>query len=80
MRRTLNLGVLHPLDNGEIVLGSNQENAAYPQDYALNVAIFFHAGAIYPTKILKWHAASDTNQTTPVPTMLWFLQTIYCRV
>jgi cytidine deaminase len=47
--RTLNLELVAILlDNGEIVLGSNQENAAYPQDFAQNVAIF-HAGAIYPT-------------------------------
>jgi cytidine deaminase len=42
------------LDNGQTVLGSNQENAAYPSGLcAERVAIF--SGAIYPeAKILKW--------------------------
>jgi cytidine deaminase len=41
------------LDNGQTVLGSNQENAAYPSGLcAERVSIF---GAIYPeAKILKW--------------------------
>jgi cytidine deaminase len=39
--------VLLLLDNGQTVLGSNQENAAYPGLCAERVA-FFQAGAIYP--------------------------------
>ena len=59
------------LDNRKIVLGSNQENAAYPSRlYAERVAIF-QADTIYPTaKILKIaiSAASDTNPTlSPIP-------------
>jgi cytidine deaminase len=30
------VGVAILLDNGKIVLGSNQENAAYPSGFALN--------------------------------------------
>ncbi len=59
------------LDNGKIVLGSNQENAAYPSGLCAERVAIFHAGAIYPeAKILKIaiSAASDTNQTTaPIP-------------
>ncbi|MDA6071238.1 cytidine deaminase [Flavobacterium sp. AC] len=59
------------LDNGKIVLGSNQENAAYPSGLCAERVAIFHAGAIYPeAKILKIAitAASDTNQTTaPIP-------------
>ncbi|MCC9072872.1 cytidine deaminase [Flavobacterium sp. F-65] len=59
------------LDNGKIVLGSNQENAAYPSGLCAERVAIFHAGAIYPeAKILKIaiSAASDTNQTiAPIP-------------
>jgi cytidine deaminase len=59
------------LDNGKIVLGSNQENAAYPSGLCAERVAIFHAGAIYPNaKILKMAitAASDTNKTiAPIP-------------
>ena len=59
------------LDNGKIVMGSNQENAAYPSGLCAERVAVFQAGAIYPdAKILKMAitAASDTNQTTaPIP-------------
>lgn len=59
------------LDNGKIILGSNQENAAYPSGLCAERVAVFQAGSIYPrAKILKMAitAASDTNQTTaPIP-------------
>lgn len=59
------------LDNGKIVLGSNQENAAYPSGLCAERVAIFQSGALYPeAKILKMaiSAASDTNQTTsPIP-------------
>jgi len=59
------------LDNGKIVLGSNQENAAYPSGLCAERVAIFQAGAIYPNaKITKMAitAASDTNKTTePIP-------------
>lgn len=59
------------LDNGKIVLGSNQENAAYPSGLCAERVAIFHAGSIYPeAKILKIAitAASDANQTkAPIP-------------
>jgi cytidine deaminase len=59
------------LDNGKIVLGSNQENAAYPSGLCAERVAIFQAGSIYPeAKILKMAitAASDSNQTnTPIP-------------
>jgi len=65
------VGVALVLDNGKIVLGSNQENAAYPSGLCAERVAIFQAGAIYPeAKILKMAitAASDTNQTTkPIP-------------
>jgi cytidine deaminase len=59
------------LDNGKIVLGSNQENAAYPSGLCAERVAVFQAGTIYPNaKILKMAitAASENNQTTaPIP-------------
>lgn len=59
------------LDNGKVVLGSNQENAAYPSGLCAERVAIFQSGAIYPNaKIIKMAitAASDTNQTlAPIP-------------
>ena len=59
------------LDTGKIILGSNQENAAYPSGLCAERVAIFQAGAIYPeAKILKMviSAASDTSSTTiPIP-------------
>jgi cytidine deaminase len=59
------------LDNGKIVLGSNQENAAYPSGLCAERTAIFYTGANYPeAKIIKMaiSAASDTNTTTsPIP-------------
>ena len=59
------------LDNGKIILGSNQENAAYPSGLCAERVAIFQAGTLYPdAKILKMaiSAASDTNQTSsPIP-------------
>ncbi len=59
------------LDNGKIVLGSNQENAAYPSGLCAERVAIFQSGTLYPeAKILKMaiSAASDTNKTTaPIP-------------
>jgi cytidine deaminase len=59
------------LDNGKVVLGSNQENAAYPSGLCAERVAIFHAGSVYPeAKILKMAitAASDNNQTkAPIP-------------
>ena len=65
------VGVALILDNGKIVQGSNQENAAYPSGLCAERVAIFYAGSIYPeAKILKMAitAASDTNITaTPIP-------------
>ena len=59
------------LDNEKIVLGSNQENAAYPSGLCAERVAVFQAGAIYPeAKMITMaiSAASDNNQTmTPIP-------------
>lgn len=59
------------LDNGEIIVGSNQENAAYPSGLCAERVAVFYAGAKYPeAKILKMaiSAASDNTTTSaPIP-------------
>lgn len=59
------------LDNDNIVLGSNQENAAYPSGLCAERVAIFQSGAIYPeAKIIRMaiSAASDTNETkSPIP-------------
>jgi len=59
------------LDNGKIILGSNQENAAYPSGLCAERVAIFQAGALYSdSKILKIaiSATSDINKTTtPIP-------------
>lgn len=59
------------LDNGQTVVGSNQENAAYPSGLCAERVAIFHAGAVFPeAKIVKLAitAASDHNPTlSPIP-------------
>jgi cytidine deaminase len=59
------------LDNDKIVIGSNQENAAYPSGLCAERVAIFQAGAIHPeAKIVRLAitAASDTNPTkSPIP-------------
>ncbi len=65
------VGAALALDNGEIVQGSNQENAAYPSGLCAERVAVFHAGAVYPeAKILRLaiSAASDDKVVNaPIP-------------
>lgn len=65
------VGVALELDNNEIVLGTNQENAAYPSGLCAERVAIFSAGALYPNaKITRMviSATSDQNPTlTPIP-------------
>lgn len=66
-----NVGCALLLDNGEIVIGSNQENAAYPSGLCAERVAIFHTGAVYPkSKILKMAitAGSTTSVASkPIP-------------
>ncbi|MEY4964332.1 MAG: hypothetical protein RLZZ323_1651 [Bacteroidota bacterium] len=59
------------LENGEIIVGSNQENAAYPSGLCAERVAIYQAGSLYPQiKIIAIaiSAASDNNTTsTPIP-------------
>lgn len=56
------------LDNGQVVLGSNQENAAYPSGLCAERVAIFQAGAIYPESKILMMAISATSNTKPVTT------------
>lgn len=59
------------MENGTIVLGSNQENAAYPSGLCAERTAIFQAGALYPDQVIKKiaiSASSDLRETkTPIP-------------
>jgi cytidine deaminase len=59
------------LENGEVVVGNNQENAAYPSGLCAERVAIFHASAVYPGIGVKTIAvcckASDSVLETPVP-------------
>jgi cytidine deaminase len=59
------------LSNGKIILGSNQENAAYPSGLCAERVAIYHAGSVYPeATILKMaiSAASGSSTTdSPIP-------------
>lgn len=58
------------LDNGEIITGSNQENASYPAGLCAERTAIFYAGAKYPrAKMLKLAiSAKSLNYTVDRPT------------
>lgn len=54
------------LENGEIITGSNQENASYPAGLCAERTAIFYAGAKYPkVKMLKM-AISARSEKVPV--------------
>ena len=59
------------LENGEIITGSNQENAAYPSGLCAERTTIFWTSANYPdVKIKKMFvigAAKDSLSSTPIP-------------
>jgi len=65
------VGAALALDNGKVVLGSNQENAAYPSGLCAERVAIFQAGALYPeARMLRIaiSAASDEKIVdSPIP-------------
>ncbi|MGJ8549670.1 cytidine deaminase [Winogradskyella wichelsiae] len=64
-----NVGAAILLDNNEVVIGSNQENACFPSGLCAERTAIFYAGAKYPkAKILKMAiTAASQNQITDKP-------------
>ena len=48
-----NVGCAALLENGEIITGNNQENAAYPSGLCAERVTIFHIGANYPNLKIK---------------------------
>jgi cytidine deaminase len=59
------------LENGEIILGNNQENAAYPTGLCAERVAFFYSGATYPEVPIKTVAitaySDQISVNNPVP-------------
>ena len=66
-----NVGAAILLDSGEIISGSNQENASYPSGLCAERTAIYYAGAKYPdSKMMKMAitASSQNNPTkSPIP-------------
>ncbi len=50
------------LENGEVVIGSNQENASYPSGLCAERVAIFQAGALYPGVSVKIVAITATSK------------------
>ncbi|CAM4311009.1 cytidine deaminase [Flavobacterium terrigena] len=65
------VGAAIVLDNGIVLQGSNQENAAYPSGLCAERVTIFYAGANYPNnKIVKLFISatpSDRDSENPIP-------------
>jgi len=65
------VGVALVLDNGEIILGTNQENAAYPSGLCAERVALYQAASNFPeSKILKiviTAAPEATRIASPIP-------------
>lgn len=60
-----NVGAAVLLENGEVVLGNNQENASYPSGLCAERVAIFYAGANFPgvkVKAIAITAASSSHQ------------------
>jgi len=65
------VGVAIQLENGEVITGSNQENASYPSGLCAERTAVYYAGAKYPgvaMKSMAIMAGSIIHKTiTPIP-------------
>ncbi len=65
------VGVAILLDNQEIILGTNQENAAYPSGLCAERVALFHASTLFPEAKIQTiciTASSEKSETeTPIP-------------
>ena len=65
------VGAAIVLENGIVLQGSNQENAAYPSGLCAERVVIFYAGANYPNnKIVKLFISatpSDRDSENPIP-------------
>lgn len=62
------VGAALMLENGKVVVGSNQESAAYPSGLCAERVAFFQAGTLYPDVKILQAAISATSTEKPVDT------------
>lgn len=75
------VGAAIELDNGEIILGTNQENAAFPSGLCAERVALYQAASNFPNaKILTIVVTASPEKTGISNTSLRRLQTIYCRI
>jgi cytidine deaminase len=60
------VGAALELENGEIVIGSNQENASYPSGLCAERVAVFYAGAKFPNIAIKTLAISVQSKNSEV--------------
>ena len=60
-----NVGATILLDNGEIISGSNQENASYPSGLCAERTAIYYAGAKYPNSKMLKMVITATSQIKP---------------
>ncbi|MDQ3190903.1 MAG: cytidine deaminase [Bacteroidota bacterium] len=63
-----NVGASVLLENGTIVIGSNQENAAYPSGLCAERVAIFAAGAQYPNVKIKTIAITANSKNVKIDT------------
>lgn len=65
------VGAAVVLDNGVVLQGSNQENAAYPSGLCAERVVIFYAGANYPNnkieKLFISATPSNRDSDSPIP-------------
>lgn len=61
-----NVGAALLLDNGKVILGNNQENAAYPSGMCAERVAIWRAGSEYPNMIVKKIAITAASTNTKV--------------
>ena len=62
---SFNVGAAILLDNGEIISGSNQENASYPSGLCAERTAIYYAGSEYPKAKIIRMAISATSKIKP---------------
>ena len=60
-----NVGAALLLENGEVITGSNQENASYPSGLCAERTAIYYAGAQYPNVSILEMAITATSKNTP---------------
>jgi cytidine deaminase len=65
------VGAALRLESGEIIIGNNQENAAFPSGLCAERVAVFHAGAMHPNAVITTLAITARSLkhkvTTPIP-------------